>query len=226
MLYDSGLYPDNNVVTAVNLIDPNGDDVDIGPLSFPGSYDIIIGAYGCDNSEINYTMDMAISDYNAVINDQLIQGTYTLQVTTDDAITYEKNYAFNQAVDLPYISSSTFEIRFDSSGNVFWTWDIPDALYTNIMSQNISVSSRAFIMVYDDQEMTAYFHVKVPSHMGHLFISSDKVQELMAKGNRFMYGVDVRSNDNNNRTYGSGLEVNNLLTTVSKKKKVVVIPMF
>ena len=153
MKTDSGAYISNtNVVDAVKLISPEQEEVDLGPLVFQPNYEIILGQYDCSNSRITYSSPQIINDYHAVINDSLITGTYRLEVTADDDETYTQDYLFEQAVDLPYIDSDTFEIRADASGNVFWTWNIPDSLSTEIMSQGISIASRAFIEIYNNDQ--------------------------------------------------------------------------
>jgi hypothetical protein len=216
--------PNTNVVTSVNLINPNAGDAELLQLSFQPDYEAFLGEYDCNQSNISYNFHAFINDNSAKINEPLVSGIYTLEVTADDGVTYTKDYNFNEAVDLPVISAKSFDIRPDSSNNIFWTWEIPDSLFTGF--SNLSISSRAYIMIYNNEQFVAYFHVKVPAHMGHLFIAGDTVQQLMTKGNKFKFGVDVRENNNNNRSYGSTLEVTNLLTNVQERKKVVVIPLF
>jgi hypothetical protein len=59
-----------------------------------------------------------------------------------------------------------------------------------------------------------------------LFIPSSVIQWLAGKGSTFTFGVGVRTSDHQNRSHQIPLTVTDMLTTVAKKKQVVVVPMF
>jgi hypothetical protein len=157
--------------------------------------------------------------------DPLISGTYLLVVSMSDEQVLAKEYVFNQQIDsFPYFSSKTFEIYYDSSGNVYWNWDIPEAVIQIAESHDTSV--RAFVDVSDGNQETALLWPTVPTYMGSIFIPSAVVQGLASKGDAFKFIVSFRTNDNQNRSYSKAVTVTDMLTPVPKKKQVVVVPMF
>ncbi len=190
-----------------------------------GLIDLITGRFDLASFQWGFNSSYPISGFYYNFSIPLIPGTYLLVVTTSDEQVLAKEYTFNQQVDnFPYFSSKTFEIYHDSDGNVYWSWDLPeDALST---AENYSTSIRAFVDVYNGGQETAILWPTVPTHMNSLFIPSTVVQELMSKGDTFRFIVSFRTNDNQNRSYSKAVTVTDMLTTVTKKKQVAIVPMF
>jgi hypothetical protein len=223
---DSGNWiSDGNIVTDVKLFDPNDKLVSLSGSRFGGLIDIIPGRFNLASGQWEYDSSFPISGFYYNFSEHLISGAYLLVVTTSDEQILAQDYAFNQQVDnFPYFSSKSFEIYHDSDGNVYWNWDIPEAVVQTAESHATSV--RAFVDVYDGDQETAILWPTVPTHMGSLFIPYTVVQELASKGDTFKFIVSFRTNDNQNRSYSKAVTVTDMLTTVSKKRQVVVVPMF
>ncbi len=216
---------DGDVVTDVKLYDPNNSLISFSKENFQGLIDLILGGFDTGSAQWEFNSSYPSSGFHYNFSDPLIPGTYKLQVTTIEGQLPDKLYTFNQQIDnFPYFSSKTFEIYHDADGNVYWNWDIPKAVVQT--AENYSTSVRAFVDVYNGDQETAILWPTVPTHMGSLFIPSSVVQQLASKGDAFVFVVSFRTNDNHNRSYSKAVIVEDMLTTVYKKKQVTVIPMF
>jgi hypothetical protein len=80
--------------------------------------------------------------------------------------------------------------------------------------------------VYNGDQLLALIWPNVPVQTSMLFIPKSVVQWLESMGSVFKFGVGVRTNDGRNRSRSKTITVSDLLTTVAKKKQVVVVPMF
>jgi hypothetical protein len=223
---DSGNWiSDGNLVTDVKLFDQNDNPVNLSQGRFQELLDLISGSFNTGSAQWVFDSSYPSSGFHYNISDPLIPGTYLLVVSISGGQMLAKEYTFNQQVDsFPYFSSKTFEIYHDSSGNVYWNWDIPEAVAQTAESHATSV--RAFVDVFDGDQETAILWPTVPTHMGSLFIPYTVVQELASKGDTFSFIVSFRTNDNQNRSYSKAVTVTDMLTTVSKKNQLVVVPMF
>jgi hypothetical protein len=225
ILDDAGDFiPGTDVVTSVHLYDPVGTAVNLSQLGLDPDLDFLYGSYDAYNSRWTYDDWSMVKDYSAEILDSLITGTYRLVVTTDDAQSHESFYTFNGTVTFPKISASSFQIQPDAVGNLIWCWDIPKELFTLSPSQSTRISP--YISIYQGEEYKGLLWATIPSHLGCLFIPQDRLQEIISRGNEFKFGVQIRTNDNNNRYVSNLLNVSSLPTTIVKSKKVVVVPMF
>ncbi len=200
---------DKNAVREVQLTDPSGKPVKLSPVDF-GSVEEIYGNYDAKNSqwyfEKNWQYD---SWFNVDIEMPLVTGAYILSVTTVDGKKTERTYTYNQQVKLPIIDSKFIELRPDSSGNLLWTWRIPDQLGS--LSLTHPMRARASIDIYSKDRYSGYFSIIVPVHIGFVFIPREVAQKINQKGNRFEVMISLETRDKNNRTYSKPLAVNQIL---------------
>jgi hypothetical protein len=63
----------------------------------------------------------------------------------------------------------------------------------------------------------AYFFVKIPSHMGYVFIPRHVVQKISEKGNQFGLKVQLETGDKNSRTYSNTLVITDMMTTIPER---------
>jgi hypothetical protein len=199
--------PNVDVVTDAKLYDPNGHQVNI-PEWTVDEMDYFSGQYDMDNGKWVYNDSFLINSYAAYFTDALTTGTYRFEIKADDGLTYEKTYTFNGQIDLPQISSSSFQLHPDTYGNVFFTWEVPDKLCR--FSQNYGTNLKVYIAIYSSEKLTGWFSVKIPAHMGRLFIPASNVQEIMNSGDQFVVGLDLRTTDLDNRYWSTGLTVDDL----------------
>lgn len=199
---DSSTLPTSkDVVTSVSLTHPDGSAVTLDEGSF-SSYDILNASYDSDGSQWSYGDFTASADFSYSFQDTLQTGDYDLKVTTSDGAQIETKCTFNGQVSLPALKSSSFLIRKDKSGNVFWNWDLPDELL--VYASTGKTQLRAFIVASDNEGQTkALMYGSGPAHMGGWFIPDSVVQSLAAKGSNLNFGLQLRSRDNNNRYYTS-----------------------
>lgn len=191
---------DNSEVVNIELYDPNNNLITLNDLRF-WSEDTINGSYDGNKSQLFYGDFVFDSGFSADISANLIPGTYRLEVTLSDATVLQRNYDFNQLVNLPFISSNSFGFFLDQSGNVFWEWDFPIELI--YLSFNYETSARAIIEIYDNQQYVGSVWLRLPSHMRGMIIPYDLIQKMKSKGDNYKSMIQLRTNDNNNRTYSS-----------------------
>jgi len=112
---------------------------------------------------------------------------------------------FGGIKDLPIIPSDSIFFRRDSEGNIIWTWDVPEGI-----SRDLETSVRAFIDMYDDNEWKGDLTVKVPTHLGRVFIPADVFQSIEGRADELgcdtlKVCIQLRTNDNYNRTYSNSI---------------------
>ncbi len=195
-----GGYPENNILTDVKLYDPNNNEV---VLFNPGFqyYKTGYGRYDETTEEWLYPnlFDENYYRYEIQTND-LVSGTYCLRVTDIYGAIHEKYYPFNSQLDLPIISAGTFSWYSDESRNFVLKWAVPDL---SGFDPPPNTSVRAIIRIFNDQTFIGDFGMKVPTGLGYLPLPRDVLQMLQSFGNRLEFMVQLRTNDNNNRTYSN-----------------------
>ena len=171
-------------------------------------------------------LHMQISDFNADILDPLVIGNYTLEVTMDSGPSLIGQIDFDFLLDLPIISSRTFQIHTDSAGNLYWTWDIPEELLTLAKTYDLQIRAGVGAMV--SGEIVALYWPNVPVEMGSSFAPSSIYQDLVSRADVIRFWFQVRTSNNNARAYSKRIDVQDLSSPVSitPKKNVVVIPFF
>lgn len=217
---DGNYIPNGNVVKSAQLSDPNDNVVNLKALSFDSDFDYMGGWYDCGFSKWNFDEVLLINGYYDEILDPLIPGTYRLEVTADDGQTYQRTYEFNQQIILPTIVSSSFKIHPDKDGNVYWTWDIPDELCR--MSENYQIQAKAIVSINANQKFEAYFQISLPAHMGLLFIPNKIVQQIVSSGDEYSFLIQLRTPDNNNRSYTKSLTISDMLAPYPKDARQLI----
>jgi hypothetical protein len=89
-----------------------------------------------------------------------------------------------------------------------------------------STQIRASVGAYNNDQLEFLIYVRLPTHMGFLFIPNTVVQQLPSGTYKYQYQIQVRTPDGTNRAYSKSVLVNDPLTTVKEKRQVAVIPMF
>lgn len=196
-------YPLTDVLSSVVFTDPNGKKVDIAAF-FGGSNSEIDGSYDAGNGQWIWQNPYIYGGYYANFSDQLITGTYHLKFTDKDGEVSEKDYVFNKIVDMPIIPSSSYRLHMNQAGDLIWQWQVPDYI-----DPSLQTSSRAFIDFYDDQKkLIGELYVNIPTQMGFLCVPKTIVDQIVSVGKTFYFGTQTRTNDNNNRSYSTGLGIN------------------
>jgi hypothetical protein len=211
------LTSDENV-TAVKLSDPQGRLVKLSNYKFNMDEEIY-GVYDSMRSQWHFSQQWQSDNwFSANFSEPLISGFYRLKVIGNDGKTAEFPFNFKAIVALPVITSRSFRLHPDPHGNVIWKWEIPDSL--GHMAFNLETTTKASIDIYKNNVQVAYFFIKLPSHMGYLFIPRNIVQKLHAKGNQFGLRVQLETRDINTRTYSDTLIIDNLLVAVPQVESI------
>ncbi len=206
---------DGSSVADVKLYAPNGAPVKLSKYRFAFDEEIF-GMYNAIKSQWFYSDNWQRDNwFRANFSEPLIPGIYRLKVTTIDGKTAKGTCNFKSIVDLPLISSKTFTLYPDARGNVVWRWDIPENLGHMIFNYQTEV--RASIDIYKNSRQIAYFFVKIPSHMGYVFIPRHVVQKISAKGSQFGLKVQLETGDKNSRTYSNTLVITDMMATIPER---------
>jgi hypothetical protein len=198
----NGNYAPTDVLGSVVLTDPNGKIVDVKPSFY--SYVEVDGYYDTNNGQWVYSKNTPYlySGYWSKFSDQLIVGQYHLKFTDKDGEASEKDFVINQIVDLPIIPTSSYTFHVDQNVDLIWQWQVPDYI-----DPSLQTSARAWIDCYDENDkLIAEVLVRIPTQMGFLFVPRNVVEQLVLIGKKFGFGTQIRTNDNNNRSYSTGLK--------------------
>jgi len=226
---NSGNYVSNeNVVTSYTLTDPNGSPVNLSNKRFDSLWDHYGARFRLDTAAWEYYPTEKISEFHADISDPILTGQYTLQVVMDNQQELESTIDVLYILDLPVISSRSYQIQTDLDGNLYWTWDIPKELLA--IAENhpeYNLQFRAGLAVYNNGQWVALFWPNVPVQMGSSFIPAATYQELLGKGNEIRFTLQVRTGNSDSRGYSNSIAVKDFSSPVSikPKKSVVVVPM-
>ncbi len=232
---DSGNYVGSaSVVTGVILRpplpngdpDPTGTPVNLSTLKFSPLFDYYGSRFNTTTSTWDHFTPDQLSDFSANILDPLVIGTYTLEVSMDSGPTLIGQIDFDFLLDLPIISSRTFQIQTDSAGNLYWTWDIPEQLLALAKTSDLQI--RAGVVAIVSGQDVALYWPNVPVEMGSSFAPSSIYQDLVSRSDEIHFSFQVRSSNNNARAYSNTIVVKDLSSPVSitPKKNAVVIPLF
>ena len=206
---------DGGVVTDVQLYTPNGMSVDLLKYRFDSDEEMF-GLYDAVKSQWYYSDNWLFDSwFRANFFEPLIPGPYRLKVTTVDGKVAESKFHFKRQVELPVITSSSFKISTDSLGNVIWKWTVPDDLGQLLF--NHSTEARASIDIIKNKKNVAFFFVKIPSHLGYVFIPRHIAEQITAKGDQFGFRIHLETKDKNNRTYSGTFLTSHILTTMTEK---------
>jgi hypothetical protein len=202
-------------VANVQLFAPDGSTVNLSKYRFDCDVEIF-GIYDPVKSRWNYSDNWQFDSwFRADFFEPMVPGKYRLLVTSVDSEVAESIFHFEKQVELPIISSSSFKIHNDAFGNIIWKWDIPDDMGRLIF--DLSTEARASIDIIKDKKNVAYFFIKIPSHLGYVFIPRHVAEKILSKGDHFGFQIQLETKDNNNRSYSATLLNRHTLTNTSEK---------
>jgi len=204
MKKDAGDYILDDILSSIELFDPDG--LKIQPTNTVFGSDITAhGRYDANNGR--WYFDSAFwpqSYYKMEFGGPLKTGQYHLSFVDNLSIQYDEYYYFTSLRDLPIIHSDTICILQNSEGLV-WKWKTPDTL---IFQSDISTSVRAWIDIYNESNVwVGDIWIKVPTHMGWAFAPNSLLQQIPGQNNSYKIGLQVRTNDNNNRAYSNVVNI-------------------
>jgi hypothetical protein len=216
LIDEKGQVPtDGRDVADVQLYAPDGSAVNLLKYRFDSDEEIF-GLYDAVKSRWFFSDSWQIDSwFRANFLEPLIPGKYRLKVTTVDGEVVEKKFHFKKRVELPVISSSSFKIFNDSLGNVIWKWDIPDDLGRLVFDYH--TEARASIDIIKNRKNAAYFFIKIPSHLGYVFIPRHIAEKIRSKGDQFGFKIQLETKDKNNRTYSATVLTRHILTMKPEK---------
>ena len=205
----------NDLLTSVKLFNPSNNALKLPDLTFyPHDYGVR-GEYNANMGQ--YTYDGVVHDesgYSGNIDvKKLVKGTYRL-VATYNGFKIETACNFNGLVNLPVIDDKSIKASMDPKGNLFCTWKVPNsAFYLTEANPALAVSARAIIDVYNGETAVAYVQPFVPFHMGQAFFPARIVELIKTElgGNTYKFRVQLRTNDNNNRTFSDYVDITTVL---------------
>jgi hypothetical protein len=197
----AGQLVTDDILFSAILKDPTGAQVPILELSqyldsvLYGNYDwkqgrwFYPGAFGVDTG------------YGGKVEGALKKGKYVLEAVDKNSKQHTGEFYVNGIVNLPLISSKTLKPSFDKSGNLICQWAVPWVLGQK--NPDWDTFTQAVIYIYEGKTLTGVMYVRVPTYMGRLFVPSSVLDLLRAKGSSFQLGVNLRTNDQNNRVYSN-----------------------
>jgi hypothetical protein len=213
---DSGNHVSrSSAVTAAVLKDPGGVPIALSTLSFDPIYDYYGSRFDPVSSSwiYNTPSPRQLSMFYADILDPLSIGAYTLEVSVDDGQTLVGTINFNYLIDLPIISSHTFQISNDLAGNLYWTWDTPEQLLDLAKIYDLEIMAGVAAMLRG--ELVAFYGPKVPVEMGFSFTPSSIFQNLLGSADEIRFAFQVRTSNNNARAYSNRIIVSDLSSPIS-----------
>lgn len=190
--------PDPTMVLSVTVTDPNGTAVTL-TNRYSEILSFLSGSYDGWSNNWNYNDPYDLSDFSYDITEELIPGTYQIEVLLNDQTTLTATRDFVSNLVMPTVNSDSFKINKDDSGNLMWTWDSP--MYQNLSDR--STQARAAITVYNQGDFVQLIFVTVPTNMGYLFLPAEIVTSAEALGDEFRFSQHVRETSNNNRGYSN-----------------------
>jgi len=194
--------PSTDVLGSFVFTDPNGKIVDVKALSYFGNFVEIDGSYNASDGQWIWKAPFLYGGYySSNFSDQLITGTYHLIFTDKDGEISEMDYDFNRIVDLPIIPSNSYSLHLNQAGDLIWQWQVPDYI-----DPSLQTSARAWINFYDDRrKYIGQLWVNIPTQMGFLLVPKSTLDQILTVGKTFYLGTQIRTNDNNNRVYSTGI---------------------
>jgi len=216
LIDEKGQLPINGSdIEDVQLYAPDGSVVNLLKYRF-ASDEEIFGLYDAVKSQWYYSDIWQFDSwFRANFFEPLVPGQYRLKVTTVTGKVLESSFHFKKRVELPVISSNSFKIHNDSHGNVIWKWDIPDDMGRLIFNHH--TEARASIDIIKNKKNVAYFFIKIPSHLGYVFIPRHITEKITSRGDQFGFKIQLETKDKNNRTYSGTLLTSHILTMMTEK---------
>ena len=201
-----------SVVTGVVIEYPDGTTVTLGDLGFE-YYQITEARFYPDSSQWVHNSPRMIGGFFADIESSLVIGTYTLRVSMENGQILTALINFNFLLDLPVISSRSFQIHMDSTGNVHWAWRIPEELLS--LAKIYDIQARAGVAAMFEGEMVALYWPNLPIEVGYSIVPSSTYLNLVNQADELQFIFQVRTSDSNARAYSKIVEISNPSSTVS-----------
>jgi hypothetical protein len=198
---DSGQIISNDKLNhgSILLIDPNGDEVPITNLKFNKPYKTMNATYNSQTGKWLFSPPVSTSEYSGEVPGDLMVGGYQLVVEYDTE-TLDKWWDFRGKVVLPYVESEHIKAKLDKEGNLFARWRITRELI--LAAPESDKSARVFFDAYDKfGNITGTVYLASPFHMGNAMLPKDVVDWLRSIGKIYKLGIQLRTNDNCNRSY-------------------------
>ncbi len=216
----------NDVVTVINLFYPDASQVSFEPppsgTHFGGSYKTLNGRYEAnrgDSKEGQWIFSDTFTNeswYRADFLGILRQGLYQVHVEFTEGTqvkTFDADVMVNGQKNLPIVSANSFRGYHDSSGNLILIWTPPHEVGFWLTSE-MSTSARGILEAYVDGIYAADLYIRQPTHLGVLIVPSNvfqNVQQKLGPGNiTYKTLQQLRTNDNNNRTYSNAADISSL----------------
>ena len=221
--YQGGPYVMSDVVKSFTLYDPNGHEVTPTKVVFDPTWKALYGNVVIGTGQWNFDSDFSSPEtaYNINVDEPLIPGTYDLHVEENDGTSHDVSKDFNALASLPTISSNSFRGYEDASGNFILTWGLPVDL--EFWNSGLETSFRVIIGVSQNGSYKGDLWVTQPTLIGLIIIPSSVMLKLLAEGDTLEAQIQLRTNDNNNRTYSKAIDLH--LIERIRRKSVVVIPL-
>lgn len=177
----SGDYVTGNMLTVNQLLAPSGSPVPIEPVQFSGAYQELEGEYDAEDGQWHYESAFSPNSmFTTTFDGALAVGTYRLLVTTDNGLLYSVPFQATPQVELPVLSSTTFSSYKDSGGNLFINYQPPyDEAF---LAAGLNTQVVAFVDVYNGAALRARMPIALPTHLGHIAIPAQVVQQYEAQG--------------------------------------------
>ena len=210
---DSGqAFSNGDAIINVKLYDPNQNLVNVSPFYFLPPYEIFFGGFDRSTSQWVYYSVGHLNEIGATIFDDLVVGTYRLEVLMDDGVTYESTYEVTNLIDLPVISSRSCQITSDSAGNIFWSWKATPELIS--LSRTLGTSQRPYICALQGTKRLKVLYPTVPTEMSSAFFPTSIIQAFASGADSFVYCVQVRTTNYNCMSFSKEITVSSPLTTI------------
>lgn len=206
-----------DIVSSVELIDPYNNTVtlDYSPQHF---IELIMGGrYDADSGQWAYgsSFSDAAGYYSAFPGIPLESNEpYKLVVTDVNGTTFESYFKYDGLADLTIIPRSSIKYKVDRQRNLIASWLVPYS-----MDPTLDTSARAIVGIYQNKTQVGALYVRVPTHMSRLYVPRDIVELMQAEGDQFDLTIQLRTNDNNNRTYSKPRRLNRLKSRGNNKRE-------
>jgi hypothetical protein len=205
-----------DVLDTATLYDPTGKQVDFTMVPTYAPANLLMGNYDVNTGhwKLASGFDYFDNGYSAKFDGNLVPGDYRLHVTTLAGGVDERWFKVSQPVnDAPIISSSSFRVLKDSSGNLTWKWDVPHDL-DPVLNTRIS----AYMAIEGDDEN--FFWITVPTHVGSLRIPKATLDLLDATDDKIFLRLFLRINDEEGNNFQR-----NVSNALSLKDAMVIPPV-
>ncbi|MFC1488584.1 PKD domain-containing protein [Thermodesulfobacteriota bacterium] len=183
------------------------------------------GTYNSGTGEFSYNLRQVI-EHLGPVGEELSNGVYRLTAKVDLplGIPYiERQLAIEfslEAYDIPIVSSSSFQVSCDDSGNFIWEWDAPEGF-------NDWTHARALINVFNQENYLGQIYGRgLPTDLGRLFVPADIIQAVESwGGDRYELEANIRTNnDGRERTYSNKMVLTSLCAGCADVEEKVAFP--